>query len=128
MKRLLKGGRVVDPANGLANLFRYWKETGEFESALRLAYGLTSEQFNRHWHGTTRRRYGALALLSNVSLAVGVFGVLLGPLFIARRRRDRRRLEDMRAVEAAQEKAARESALEALLATSSDASRPVPEP
>ena len=120
--------QAIDPANGLTNLFRYWKETGAFEPAVRLAYGLTMEQYDRHWHGVTRRRYGALALLSNVSLAVGVFGVLLGPLFVARRRRDRRRLEIMRAQDAAQERAARESALEALLATTSDASRTVPEP
>jgi hypothetical protein len=119
---------ALDKANGLGNLFRYWKETGAFEPAIRLAYGLTSDQFNRHWHDITRRRYGALALLSNVSLAVGIFGVLLGPLFIARRRRDRRRLEAMRTLEAAQDKAARESALEALLATGIDASRTVPEP
>ena len=119
---------ALDTANGLANLFRYWKEAGAFEPALRLAYGLTNEQFNRHWHGVTRRRYGALALLSNVSLAVGLFGVILGPLFVARRRRDRRRLEAMRAVDAAQERAARESALEALMATSSDASRTRSEP
>jgi hypothetical protein len=119
---------ALDPANGLANLFRYWKETGDFEPAMRMAYGLTIDQYNRHWHGVTRRRYGALALVSNVSLAVGLFGILLGPLFIARRRRDRRRLEVLRAADAAQEKAARESALEALLATTSDSSRPAPEP
>ena len=118
----------LDPGNGLANLFRYWKERGSFEPALRLAYGMTSTGFDRHWHGVTRRRYGALALLSNVSLAVGFFGVLLGPLFVARRRRDRRRLAAMRAHEAAQEQAARESALEALLSTTGDASRTVGEP
>ena len=120
--------QALDQANGLSNLFRYWKERGAFEPALRLAYGMTSTGFDRHWHGVTRRRYGALALVSNVSLAVGFFGVVLGPLFIARRRRDRRRLEAMRAHEAAQEKAARESALEALLSTTGDASRTVGEP
>jgi hypothetical protein len=37
------------------------------------------------------------------------------PLFIIRRRRDRRKLEAMRAADALQEAAARESALQAIL-------------
>ncbi len=106
---------ALDRTHGLANLFTYWREAGAFEPALRQAYGLTTQQFDKHWHGRTRRQYGALALVSNVSLAVVLFGVLLGPLFVVRRRRDRRRLEMMRAHDAAQERAARESALEALL-------------
>jgi hypothetical protein len=107
---------ALDKTNGLTNFFRNWKETGAFDRAVRLSFGITLDAFDRHWHAATRRRYGALALVSNISVAVGFFSLVLGPLFIARRRRDRIRLEAMKAQEAAQEKAARESALQALLA------------
>lgn len=110
---------ALDPQRGLTNFFGYWRESGSFERALRQAYGLTSVQFDRHWHSRTKRQYGALALFSNVSLAVALFGVLLGPLWVMRRRRVRRRLEMLRAHDAAQERAARESALEALLSVGS---------
>lgn len=106
----------IDRVNGLRNFFRHWKETGSFEAALRLSYGLTGQQFDRYWHGRTKQRYGALAVVANLSLIAGVFGLLLGPLFWMRRKRDRRRLEVMRAADAAQERAWRESALAVLLA------------
>jgi type II secretory pathway component PulM len=76
---------------------------------------MTVEQFDKHWRLQTRRRFGALALVTNVSAAVGFFALLLGPLFWMRRRRDRARLELMRQLDAAQEQAARDSALEAIL-------------
>jgi hypothetical protein len=68
-----------------------------------------------YWHQQVRGRYGAFALFADLSLFFGVFGLMLGPLFWARRRRDRRRLDVMRQADAAQEAAARRSALEALL-------------
>lgn len=106
----------LDPVNGLDNFFAYWKEAGSFEVALRRAYGMTGVQFDKHWQQRTRKRYGMLALVANLSVVGGIFGLLLGPLFWMRRRRDRRKLEAMRAADAAQEQALRESALEALLA------------
>jgi hypothetical protein len=107
---------AIDGERGLGNLVRYWASGASFEQALRRAYGMTAQAFDDHWHRRTRQRYGALALVTNVSLAVGGFSLLLGPLVVARRRRDRARLEAMRAHEAAQERAARDSALDALLA------------
>ena len=100
---------------GFANFFRYWKATGSFEKGLRSAYGMTGEAFEKHWQAQTRRRYGALSVVTNISAAVGLFGLILVPLFIQKRQRDRRRLEAMRAADAAQEAAARASALQALL-------------
>jgi hypothetical protein len=107
---------ALDQTNGLRNFFAEWKTSGSFEIGLRRAFGMTGLQFDRHWHRRTRERYGALAFVANVSLVAGMFGLLLGPLFVMRRRRDRRRLDAMRAADAAQEQALRESALEALLA------------
>lgn len=100
---------------GLDHFFRYWKATGSFEKAVREAYGITGEAFEKHWQQQTRRRYGALSVVTNISAAVGLFAIILVPLFISKRRRDRRRLEAMRVVDAQQEAAARASALQALL-------------
>ncbi len=108
---------ALDARNGLANLFSEWKRTGAFEPALRRAFGMTGEQFDKHWHLQTRRRYGALSVVAALSGVLGFFGLLLGPLFWMRTRRNRRRLEAMRLVDAAQERAALASALEAILAS-----------
>ena len=105
----------LDRERGLSNFFRYWKESASFEVAMRQAFGITGQQFDAHWKRQTRRRYGALALVTNVSVFVGIIVVLFGPLVIRRRRRDRQRLEAMRAQEAAQEAAARASVIEAML-------------
>jgi hypothetical protein len=106
----------LDPTNGLRNFLQQWKRSGSMEIALRSAYGMTGAQFDKYWQQRTRRQYGALALVANLSLVGGIFGLLLGPLFWNRRRRDRRRLEAMRAADEAQDRALRESALAALLA------------
>jgi hypothetical protein len=76
---------------------------------------MTGDQFERHWQARTRRRYGALALVTNVSAVFGLFGVLLVPFYLSKRRRDRRKLDAMRAADEAQEAASRASALQALL-------------
>lgn len=100
---------------GLTAFFRYWRDGGSFERALRQAFGLTGEAFEKHWRRETRRRYGALAMVTDLSAIVGVLSLVLAPLLISRRRRDRERLEAMRAAEARQEAEARESALQTML-------------
>lgn len=117
---------ALDPARGIAPLVAHWRTEGTLERALRRSYGLTGEGFDRHWRQATRRRYGALALAANLSLAAGGLGVLLGPLFLVRRRRDRERLAAMRAAEAAQEAAREGSALEAILASEGAAAGAAP--
>jgi hypothetical protein len=113
--RVVSEMATLDREQGLSNFFRYWRESGSLEVGLRQAFGITSQQFDVHWKRQTRRRYGALALVTNVSVFVGIIVVLFGPLMIRRRRRDKQRLEAMRAQEAAQDAAARASALEAML-------------
>lgn len=100
---------------GLTNLLRYWQQSGSFEKAVRTAYGMTGEAFEKHWRTRTRTRYGALSFVANLSVAVGMFSLVLVPLFVIRRRRDRLKLEAMRAADAQQEEAARQSALQAIL-------------
>ena len=76
---------------------------------------MTADGFEREWQRRTRRRFGALALFANLSLAVGVFLVVFLPLWIGRRRRDRARLEALREADRADEREARESALALIL-------------
>jgi hypothetical protein len=100
---------------GLTNVLTYWKQTGSFEKAVRAAYGMTGDAFEKHWRARTRTRYGALSFVANLSVAVGMFSLVLVPLFVIRRRRDRLKLDAMRAADAQQEEAARQSALQAIL-------------
>jgi len=106
---------LLDAERGLTLFFANWKATGSFELALRQSFGLTSAGFEQAWQRQTRRRYGALALLANLSLAFGVFAVVIGPFIWQRRRRDRERLQALRVADAAQEAAQRQSMLEAML-------------
>jgi len=104
-----------DPERGLSLFFQYWKETGSFDRGLRRAYGETSETFEARWRSRTRLRYGALALVTDVSLGSLVLLLLLGPLWWMRRTRDRERMERLRIADAEQERLERESALAELL-------------
>jgi hypothetical protein len=106
---------AMDERRGLALFFAYWKQTGSMDRAVRDAYGLTLADFDQRWRDRTRRRYGGLALTADFALLGLLGGVTLLPLWVARRRRDRRRLEAMRAADDAADRALRESALAALL-------------
>ena len=101
---------------GLNLFLGYWRTT-TMERAMRQAYGMTLPGFERDWRRATRRQYGGLALLSNVTLAGLLMLFILTPLYIARRRRDRLRLEKMRAADAAAEQAER-TAIDDLIAGS----------
>ena len=108
----------LDPQHGLARLFPLWRETGSLDKALRRGYGMTLDQFEDDWRRETRHRYGALALVSDVTLAGLLVLLLVVPLYVARRRRDRARLVALREADArteAAERAERESALAVLL-------------
>jgi hypothetical protein len=109
---------LANPAAGLGPFLQHWKDSRSFERALRRSYGLTSADFERRWSQRTRRQYGGLALLSNVTAGALLMLAILTPLYLARRKRDRLRLERMRAADAAAEAAARQSALEVLLGDS----------
>ena len=105
----------LDPVNGLTLLFRYWTEGKSLDRALRTGYGLTIGGFERRWLDRTRRRYGGLALFADVTLGAFVLLLLITPLYVLRRGRDRERLARMRVADAEAEERERTSALEALL-------------
>jgi len=105
----------LDTANGLGPFFANWKAKGSIDAAIRSTFGLTLFGFERRWQQRTRRRYGALALISEVTFGGILLGLAIIPLYVARRQRDRRRMAALVAADAAAERAARESAIEALL-------------
>jgi peptidase MA superfamily protein len=96
----------IDPSHGLALLLQNWKKTGTLDRALRASFGTTLASFEHEWQQRTRRRYGGLALFSDITVASIIFLVLVAPLYLARRRRDRRRMAALVAADALAEPAA----------------------
>jgi hypothetical protein len=105
----------LDASAGLAPLLAKWRATQSLEKAIRGSYGLTLADFELRWRDRTRRRYGALALVSDATLGGLLMLVVVFPLYVARRQRDRRRLAELVASDEASERAARASVIEALL-------------
>ena len=102
---------ALDTARGLTLFFDYWKHSGSFEVAVRSAYGITAGAFEKRWQSQTRRRYGALALFADLTLGVLFLLLLVVPLYVIRRRRDRRRMSALRADDLAAERRLREQSI-----------------
>ena len=117
---------LIDPERGLTLFLAYWKESGSMEQAMRRAFGLTKAGFEDRWRANTRRRYGALALFADLSLAAGLILFLVLPLYVARRQRDRRRMAALVAADVAADRAARRSAIDELLGSLPPTSPPAP--
>ncbi|MFW6084374.1 MAG: peptidase MA family metallohydrolase [Gemmatimonadota bacterium] len=99
---------------GLEALFGALRSGRSFDAAVRNVYGLTAEQFETRWRERVLDRYGWVYLLSRTAVVwLGVTLLVVG-LGIARVRRDRRRLAEMKERER-RETAAREATLRALL-------------
>ncbi len=119
---------ALDRERGLAPFFEQWRRTRSMDAAIRAAYGMTLSGFEERWRTRTRRRYGALALVTDVAIVgAGVLGLLI-PLQRLQRRRRRQRLEAMREAELEAERARRERALEEILRDSSPAERSASDP
>jgi hypothetical protein len=102
-------------ARGLSPLFTNWKRTGSLERAVRMTYGITLTEFEQRWRDRTRRRYGGLALMGNLAVAGLIIAFIVLPLYLARRRRDRRRMVAMIAADQAAEAAAARNPIADLL-------------
>jgi peptidase MA superfamily protein len=105
----------IDRANGLSRLLQDWKQTGSLDRAMRAAFGMTLSSFEHDWQQRTRRRYGGLALFSDLTLATVILLLIITPLYLARRRRDRQRMAALVAADAVAEREM-STAIEALLA------------
>jgi hypothetical protein len=89
----------LGPPERFTRFLDRWAETGTFERALRGSYLLTSAQFERLWRREVRSDYGWLLLLTQGVVVAVFFTILALVLFAIRRRRDRRKLADLRATE-----------------------------
>src|SRR5215831_1485446 len=105
----------LDTAHGLSRFFASWKREASMERAVRLTYGMTMAEFEQRWQQQTRRRYGGLALIGDVTLAGLLLLVIIVPLYVLRAQRDRRRMAALVEADRAAEAAAQASAIEALL-------------
>lgn len=76
-----------------------WAQSGSFEQTLREVYVLSSPQFERLWRAHVRRSYGWLQLIAQSLFIWLVITLLVLVLFLVRRRRDRLRLDRLRAAE-----------------------------
>jgi len=124
-----------DPERGLTLFFEYWKQSGRFETAVRAAYGLTQPGFEEIWRKRTRRRYGGLALVADLSIASALTLFLVMPFYVIRRRRDRLRMAALVRADEEAERREAASAIEALLRSlpwslpnTGDARPPTPPP
>ena len=111
----------IDPSRGLALLFRNWKQTGSLDHSIRESYGVTLASFEHDWQQRTRRRYGGLALFSDITVVTVLCLLLIAPLYLARRRRDRRRMAALVAADAMAEATGSRNVLDELMADSSEA-------
>ncbi|MGI9039259.1 MAG: peptidase MA family metallohydrolase [Gemmatimonadota bacterium] len=103
---------------GLRALFARLRGGDTIDGALRAVYGLTYDRFEERWRKGVLDRYGWLYLLSRTAfLWFGVTVLVIG-LGVARVRRDRRRLREMKESERREDLAA--LADEAELALGSD--------
>ena len=105
----------LDPERGLTLFFQYWADGNSLDRAMRQAFGLTLNGFEREFQRRTSRRYGGLALFADLSIAMLVLTALLLPFLFARRGRDRRRMRAMVAADEAAERAEQRTAIAQLL-------------
>jgi hypothetical protein len=80
-------------------LFHVWSRSGDFEASLREVYVLSTPQFERLWRAHVKRRFGWLQMLAQTAFIWAIAALVVLALFIIRRRRDRSRLEQLRASE-----------------------------
>lgn len=116
---------ALDSQRGLSLFFVQWRARGSLDAAIRHSYGITLGAYETMWRRRTRRRYGALALVTDLTLGVVILLAVIAPFYLARRRRDQKRLLAMKERD---EAAANESekAIDALLGSTETPPREPP--
>jgi hypothetical protein len=79
--------------------FQVWSQSGDFEASLREVYVISTPQFERLWRSHVKRRYGWVQVIAQTAFIWVIATILVLALFIIRRRRDRRRMDELRATE-----------------------------
>jgi len=87
-------------SRGVEIFLARWREGGDFEEAFRATFGITTGTFERQWIEHVKRRYGFLLILGQSTLFWLFLGAALLGLWRIRRKRDRERMERLRAAEA----------------------------
>jgi hypothetical protein len=106
---------ALDPQRGLSLFFANWRARQTLDGAMRATFGMTLSGFEKQWQQRTKRRYGGLALAGNLTIAGLLLLIVIFPLAMLQRRRDRERMAALIAADVLAEQAARSSAIEALL-------------
>ena len=73
-----------------------WQQSMSMESALRSTYYVSSAQFEVLWQRYVKKHYGWLLFSVQGVVASSLVGVIAIAMVFARRRRDRRRMEELR--------------------------------
>lgn len=94
-------GYLVDRSGerGLWLLLQRWRDEGSLDAAMRNTYGVTLGQFEEDWRDEVQTRYGWVVLLGHSIVFWALMALLLLVLFVIRKRRDRERLEQLKAAE-----------------------------
>jgi hypothetical protein len=108
---------ALDPQRGLSGFFVEWRRTRSLDRAVRTAYGITLGGFEARWQRRTRRRYGVIAIAAELTVVTTVLLMVILPFYIARRRRDRERMNALVAADRTAD-ARTDEALAAFLADS----------
>jgi hypothetical protein len=85
--------------DGFALLMANWRRDGSLEQAVRSTWGMTMGQLEDEWREDVRSRYGWLLAAGSVGLVWFIATVLVLLAWIPRRRRNRVRMDAMRAEE-----------------------------
>jgi hypothetical protein len=86
-------------AAGFGHLLDRWHEVGDLDRALRSSYGITLGQFEKMWREDVSDRFGWLLFLSQAAVFWAFLALLLLGLGYWKIRRNRRKLEELRASE-----------------------------
>ena len=84
---------------GLRIFLDRWRASSSFDDAFRSTYGLTPSQFEEDWRRHVKRAYGWTVILGHSAVFWAIAGIILVVLVLIRRRRDRARLDRLRATE-----------------------------
>ena len=81
---------------GLALFLERWRDRESFDEALRATFGVTVGGLEDDWSDWVRSRYGWLFVLSHSTVGWGLLAGVLVILYVIRKRRDRKRMEELR--------------------------------
>jgi len=84
----------------LSMLFDRWRELGDLDKALRSSFGITLLTFEKRWKKWALVRYGWVKLLTSLTLIWILAAFLFIFVYISRRAKFKRKLEEMRMREA----------------------------